>query len=167
MGKHGRRRSYDWQRAPTFAHLPDGLLGKVYRMYVSCGDFCALNRCEDQCHGVSLALLQNGEGRLIVSEVKQGDSIRSATVPVQLNGDSNYAERKEVSIELCRYKACCAIFGTENPSSNEEACRVVEDFACEILSSEGWFLKLYPCLEGCEFCYEAEDDESHVTRAGL
>jgi hypothetical protein len=145
-------------RADSFASAP--LLGRVYRMYAASPEFGALGHC---CvEGVSVLVFPDGSGRLLVSKTTKtnggGRAVRHATMPLRLKG-ADYEAQGQLGIELIE----CAIYGEAGPASASEARKIVNDFGCELVSddggsSDGWELKLYPCLGGHSFRYDEEED---------
>ena len=145
-------------RADSFASAP--LLGRVYRMYADSADSKAPGYC---CvEGVSILVFPDGSGRLLVSTTTNGGgrAVRHATMPLRLKG-ADYEAQGKLGIELVEFVEQCAIYGEAGPASASEARRIVDDFGCELLydgNSDGWELKLYPCLGGHSFRYDGEDD---------
>lgn len=162
------RGTYFWDTADSFANFATPLLGQVYRMYASAPSFQQLHACWTG-PGVSLLLLPDGSGRLIVSsEESNGDdrAVRHATIPLKLAG-ADYCAQKCIGIELIQFKDRCVLHGESGQNSAKEACRIVNDFACEILDPDSdesdWQLKIYPSLGGHSFHFSGDEDGEEQT----
>ena len=159
--KRPRETDY-WDTADSWVTSPRG---HVYRMYASAPDFKRPNTCWEGGEGVSMILLPDGSGHLVVSSHGGGsDGVRHAMIPLKLAGAEQSAQ-KCIRIELNQFKDRCMLHGESGPSST--ACRIVNDFACEILDGgSDWQLKLYPSLGGHSFHYgDEEDGEEQTTSA--
>ena len=166
MSNKRPRETEFWDRAESFAPT---LLGHVYRMYASSPDFGNPTACWCAGTGVSLLLLSDGSGHLVVSScarLGRSDRVRHATMPLKLMG-AEHSTQKCIKVELEQFKDRCTLHGESGAQSNIDACRIVNDFACEILDdSNGWNLKLYPSLGGHSFRYDGEEErEEQTTRA--
>lgn len=161
------RKTKFYDTAASFAAAP--LLGRAYRMYASCPEFKSLGPCWSDGEGISIIVLPDGSGRLLISSRQEDNTVRHATVPLRLKGE-DYEAQRELGIELREFAAQCVIHGRDSsPSSGLEARRLVQDFACDILhesTSDKWQLKLYPCLGGHTFRYEDSEDGELRTISG-
>jgi len=150
-----------WDKADSF---PSSLCGHVYRMYASAPDFKHPEACWRYGQGVSMILLADGSGYLVVSSRGSGsDGVRHATIPLKLADAEQSAQKYIRRIELNQFKDRCMLLGESGPSST--ACQILNDFACEILEVDGsdWQLKLYPSLGGHSFYYGGEEDGEEQT----
>lgn len=156
--KRPRETDY-WDAAESFV---TSLRGHVYRMYASAPDFKRPNAVWEGGEGVSMILLPNGSGHLVVSSHGGGsDGVRHATIPLKL-ADAEQSAQKCIRIELSQFKDRCVLHDQSGPSST--ACRIVNDFACDILEDDSdWQLKLYPSLGGHSFRYGVEEDGEEQT----
>jgi hypothetical protein len=155
------RETHFWDTADSFT---SSLRGHVYRMYASSPDFKGPMACCEYGEGVSMILLADGSGYLVVSSRGSGsDGVRHATIPLKLADAEQSAQKYIRRIELNQFKDRCMLLGESGPSST--ACEILNDFACEILEVDGsdWQLKLYPSLGGHSFYYGGEEDGEEQT----
>ena len=153
-----------YDRAASFASTP--LLGHAFRLYAASPDFGPLSDHFSVQEGLSVLVLPDGSGRLLVStRSKDRSTVRHATMPLHLIGDGDYENQGVLPIELVKFRDHCVIYGETGPSSGRsEAHKIVNEFACEILDEDGgdgggsWNLKLSPCQGGHKFRYNDEED---------
>ena len=140
-----------------------GALGRWYRLRVVSdhGALGTLLRPSTCGLGVSLALLPNGTGQLLVCSPRMPDgSVRHALCPLQLRKRN----AGSMHVDLRQFAGRCALVGSR-PSDRdydlkqEEARRIVHDFAPELLrdfrGSDEFTLKLYPAEAGLKFRFDA------------
>jgi hypothetical protein len=157
-----------WRYGKSFETVPGSVLGKVYRMYITCHGMRELKRPDSQ-EGVSLAVLPCGNGRLVVSSARMPDGhVRHASIPFRLKRetDDTYERQKLLRIELWEFRQSCDLVGDHERADEqwrrEESLSIVSDFAHEIWSTtdsdmveSDWFLKLYPAIAGQRFHFGA------------
>ena len=117
------RETHYWDTADVFV---TSLRGHVYRMYASAPDFKRPNAVWEGGEGVSMILLPNGSGHLVVSSHGGGsDGVQHATIPLKL-ADAEQSAQKCIRIELNQFKDRCLLHGESGPSST--ACQILNDF---------------------------------------
>ena len=162
METSSKKRPRETHYSDTSNSFAPTLLGYVYRMYASAPDFGTPGACLSW--GASMLLLPDGSGSLVLSSRQYGDGVRHATIPLQLTGE-NHSAQKCIRIELARFKDRCVLHGKSETSSAKDACKMMNDFACDILEVDGvdWQLKLYPLLGGHSMVLDGEDETTLAT----